>query len=621
LWLVGLVMAIVAAATVVDAVPARGQVVSVDMRVLVIAADGTEPEYGAITNTLERIGVPFDTLFAASAPLTTTMLTDSAGNGNYSAIVLTSGHLWYYDAATNSYPSAFTLDEWYILEAYERDHQVRSATLFTYSGGWPSYGLAYTGYQDTTPAVGGTLTGTLTPAGSALFDYLNTPTIDIAYAWTYFGTVVDPAATTSLLNAPDGTPLIYTTTYADGRQNLALGFGNNNWGVHSKLVLYGVVDWVTRGVFLGARHATIGTQIDDLLIPSDMWDTAAMSDTTGLEYRLTSTDWANVRAWQQSVRNRYPTTADFTIEWAYNGEGAGGRDPLTRAIGANPNDFTYVNHTFTHLNMDNVSYRDANRDISRNRPIPARYGFSATYVTDSLVNPDISGLDNPNFHRAVVDNGIQYVISDVSRAGWGNPTPNTGIQSRFQPSLLIVPRRANNLFYNLRTPAEWVSEYNCFYGPTGTCAGGAFRFWSANLTYEQILEVESNQILTYLLDWDIDPLMFHQANLGTYSGTRSLFGDLMDEVFRKYAALVDLPIRSLTQSEIGNEMRARKSYDTSGVTATITPCSSMTMVSPVAVTVPVTGVSHGSNVEHYADETISYIPLQPNVPVTVPVQC
>ncbi len=84
-----------------------------------------------------------------------------------------------------------------------------------------------------------------------------------------------------------------------------------------------------------------------------------------------------------------------------------------------------------------------------------------------------------------------------------------------QPNLLIIPRRPTNLFYNVSTPAEWVSEYNHFYGP-----GRSSRpYWDHDLSYSEILDKESEVWLSYLLKWDLDPLMFHQSNTRAYSGT------------------------------------------------------------------------------------------------------
>ena len=41
-----------------------------------------------------------------------------------------------------------------------------------------------------------------------------------------------------------------------------------------------------------------------------------------------------------------------------------------------------------------------------------------------------------------------------------------------QPGVFVIPRRANNLFFNVATPAEWAAEYNCHYNS----------YWGRNLT-------------------------------------------------------------------------------------------------------------------------------------------
>ena len=63
------------------AAPARiapGQ--RVDLRVLLISADGSEPGYGAWRAALDREGVPYDTVIATqAAPLSDAQLADYAG--------------------------------------------------------------------------------------------------------------------------------------------------------------------------------------------------------------------------------------------------------------------------------------------------------------------------------------------------------------------------------------------------------------------------------------------------------------------------------------------------------------------------------------------------------------
>ena len=252
-----------------------------------------------------------------------------------------------------------------------------------------------------------------------------------------------------------------------------------------------------------------------------------------------------------------------------------------------------------------------------------------------MVQPDISGFSNAAALQAAFDFGIRYIIDDTSRPGWDNPSPNAGFVNGVAPSpnasiyppgsnpppILVVPRRPSNLFYNLSTPAEFVSEYNCFYGPNGTCAGGQFRYWPRDLSYTEILDKESDMWLQYLLKWDVDPLMFHQANLRAYDGTRSLLGDLVDATLAKYNQMVNLPIRSEAQHDLGVRVANRMAYNASGLTAVLTPCSNLTLSVTQPALVPLTGVIYGTNQEVYGGQNISYVQATPGAPVIVPVTC
>jgi hypothetical protein len=385
---------------------------------------------------------------------------------------------------------------------------------------------------------------------------------------------------------------------------------------------YGVVNWATKGLFLGERHVNTAYQEDDIFIDDDMWDIAAKSDLTGLTFRMSGADYQALINWQTALQNANANTRNFRIEHAFNGEGTTGiytPDTLTPAVKANSGVFNWVNHTYTHPNLDTISQTEARTELTQNDTFATRTMRFARYFKDTMVQPDISGLNNPNFLLAAKNFGIKYIISDTSQPAWNNPSPNTGFYSTYQPSILIIPRRPSNLFYNLRTPAEWVSEYNCYYGPNATCANGAWKYWDHDLSYAEILDKESTVLLSYLLAWDIDPLMFHQPNLGAYDGTHSLFGDLVNATMAKYNAAYKLPIRNLRQHEVGIAMAQRMTYNTSGVKASVVPCSTMTLTSPKSVLVPVTGVVYGTNREVYGGQNISYVQLSPNVPVTLPV--
>ncbi|MEZ4728934.1 MAG: hypothetical protein R3E79_17515 [Caldilineaceae bacterium] len=596
-------------------VTAAATTMTIDMKILVISADGNETDFPAITAFLSQIGIPYDTLIGTQTQLTWDMLSNGFDHGYYQGIILATGNLGYYNSATNQWESAFDGNEWFALWTYEAMFGVRQVTSYTYPGGWPdSYGLNYAGY--TTASVN----TTLTTAGQQVYSYLKpNVTIPLHNTWTYLATVVDPNVTTALVTY-NNYAIASIHNYADGRQNLTVTTGNNPYLLHSLLLSYGTINWVTKGLFLGERHVYMDPQVDDLLIDSDMWDTQALTDTTGLLYRMTGTDLTNVIAWQNNARATYPLAATLTLEMAHNGVGTVDYDPdtLLPAVIQHEEQFNWVSHTYNHANLDQITYANAISELTQNHTASLNPLALTRYYQDSLVQPDISGLYNGVFHTAAKDFGIKYLISDTSQPNWNNPSPNAGYYSTFEPSILIIPRRPTNLFYNLRTPAEWESEYNCFYGPNGTCAGGQFRYWPQNLTYSQILDKESDMWLQYLLKWDIDPLMFHQANLGTHSAGNSLLGDLINATLAKYSAVYNLPILSLPQHEIGVKMAQRMAYNASGVQAFMIPCQSITLTASQPALIPMTGIAYGANTEVYGGQNISYIQMSAGQSLTIP---
>jgi hypothetical protein len=176
----------------------------------------------------------------------------------------------------------------------------------------------------------------------------------------------------------------------------------------------------------------------------------------------------------------------------------------------------------------------------------------------------------------------------------------------------MVPRRPTNLFFNVSTPGEWVAEYNCIYRA----------FWGRDLTYQEILDRESQAMLFYLLKGDIDPLMFHQPNLRAYAGAtkpQSLLGDLLDMTIAKYEYLVNIPILNPTQNGIGTEMTRRRAYNGAGVTASLVPGQSITLTAQRAATVPVTGLNI-PGAESYGGQFIAHIRLAAGQSITIPIR-
>ena len=194
----------------------------IDLKLLVISADGQETDFTAITTFLNQIGTPYDTFIASQGQLVPSMLWDGVSHGYYQGILLCTGSL-----VTQQGVSAFDASEWAALWQYEAAFGIRQATLYTYPSGYPdNYGLQLVGQLDTSVTP---LQTQLTPAGEQVFFYLNATTpITIENSYTYLATVVSPTVTTPLLVTSEGYAIASVTQYPDGRQNLAVTAANSS---------------------------------------------------------------------------------------------------------------------------------------------------------------------------------------------------------------------------------------------------------------------------------------------------------------------------------------------------------------------------------------------------------
>jgi peptidoglycan/xylan/chitin deacetylase (PgdA/CDA1 family) len=601
---------------------------SIDMRVLVVAADGNESVLPAIRNTLEYIGIPYDVVLATNDVLSQDRLCTMAGAygvAKYQGVVLTTGGLSYFNQGTQTWESAFTTEEWSRLSQYQAKYRVRQATLYTYPGGSlpDGYGL---GTPSPLWGAATTLTTTLTTAGRLVFPYLQpTAQIVIRNAWVYQA----PATTaTPLLSDASGNAIVSINNYPDGRQNLAVTADGNPYLLHSVALGYGIVNWVTKGLYVGERRVYMSPQPDDLLLDNDMWDPAANSDQTGKTYRITDADYKKYREWQN--KRNSDRLGSIVTEMPFNGLGTDKlvypNQKLPDAVRGNQSSFHWLSHTYSHPYLDNVTYTEMLSELQANHQVATTNLKFSSYFKDALVTPNITGLNNAEALRAMHDFGVRYLVSDTSKfcghrdavraAQMGCPRPNVGIYNDLQPSVLMIPRYPANLFYNVSTPTEWVSEYNFIYRS----------YWGRDLTYTEILEAEGDVWMNYMFNFDMRPVMFHQANMRAYDGTRSLLGDLIDRTIAKYSTIYNLPPRSRTQRQIGNLMAQRmvlndavKPATGAPLTARIVPgttTSTIVVNNPTgtAVTVPLTGVnlSGAASRETYGGQTTSRVVVNGN---------
>lgn len=583
---------------------------TIDMRLLVIAADGNEPDLAVIRQTLDYLGTPYQVYIATQSPGRLTPDVLSRGDhAFYQGIILTTGNLAYLHGS--EWICALSPDELRTLRAFEARFGIRQLTWYTYPT--PEYGFE-------TPAAGVDTTSEpiragFTPAGRSLFSYVNTAyDLPIQGVYAYLAPPLVDEGVVPLLQDVAGNALALVRTDADGRQNLALTFDSNAFAMHSLILSYGLIYWVTKGLFVGERHIYLSAQVDDMLIGDRERRADLPCDSpgsmSGLTFRMSGADLSTVVSWQESNRV-WRVSAELRLTFAFNGCGSlphnVDADTLLPEVIRLQDHFYWVSHTYDHEAMDDMDYAQAQREIQQNLVTAEQLGLTR-FSPLCLVTPAVSGLNNPAVLQAAHDSGVRYLVSDASRQGQSSPSPNAGIFSSHQPALLAIPRRPTNLYYDVTTPEEWVAEYNCQYAS----------HWGRDLTYEEILDRESQAILLYLVLGDMQPIMFHQANLHTYERGRTLLSDLLDRTLAKYEQLLNVPISCPTMDELGRRMAARMQYNDAGITARFVPGQHVILSAQHPATVPVTGLA-SQWAECFGEHTVSYIQLEAGQLQTLPL--
>jgi hypothetical protein len=398
----GLAVPVALAAPPVQVAPGQ----TVDLKVLLISADGSEPGFGAWKAELDREGVPYDTLQAYTGQNRTATLTDArladygADHARYQAVILASGDLGHNvsnPGGTTSYLSAFTDTEWATLAKFERTFGIRRLSDYTAPG--PAHGL--------NTVVGGAaqdgVIGTLTAAGKSAFPYLKGP-VQIAddaaadEAFGYQATPVNSADWQTLLEGPNKSAYLGIYTHPDdGREEMVMTVASNQFQSHNQLLRHGMLNWVTRGVLIGYQRNYLEVQVDDLFLGDDAWDPATHTTNydPGAASRMTPADVDQAIAWSQAHGLR--------LDFAFNGGGSElykeqfetTTDPLAAKFaqpGVN-SAFGFINHTYEHPNLDCSTTQYIARQVTTNLTWAQSHGIPVTSAAE-LVTGEHSGLAN-----------------------------------------------------------------------------------------------------------------------------------------------------------------------------------------------------------------------------------
>ncbi len=623
---------------------------AVKLRLLVITTGDETQDLGLayIRPVLDEMQVPYDLLNASTQDLTASTLASLGGNacsveevgcvGNYNGIIVTNSEL---------VPN-FTPSEWDMLHEYQKNFQVRQTVL----SGWPaiafdpnppfgvyldyglafsSAGIAYDG-QWTVPAAD----------SKVIFEYVNQanslPITDFTFAaiprndgtGLRDGTVPNVVP---LLKTQNDEALVSVIRYmmpnetAPVREVMFSTITHAPFLLHSQVLAYEFVNWVTQGVFVGGRRVHMTAHLDDLFLANDLWDPELKATNPLHTYRLNSDDINNAVSKQAAFRAAHPTAGNtFQLDFPFNGAGAvvdptakqrnlvaNMSEDLVAAVVANKSQFRYINHTFSHADMDTppipadapcdyptlTTVNAIKAEIGKNRKVwrlldlPERgpnnrvlltgnhSGLKDRKCTDipelhlgmSNVQDDDVPFEagaNPLFLQAAAQKNVRYIASDASQLNQNVEQYITGVDDGSSSDRMMLPRYPTNIFVNVIDPDQLVDEYNHIFHDRFILAGenpciipGAI---CTPRDYSQILVAEANIALRHMLSFKKWPHFFHQSNLHKYNADgNTLQFDWLKAVYTEYENLFTLPVKNYPYYLIGDKTK----YSLDAKTATI----------------------------------------------------
>jgi hypothetical protein len=602
---------------------------SVAAKLLILAPNATDPAYAWWTTALKTEGVPFDAIVTSGTAVTTSLLQSDATHGNYEGVILTSGSL--IDWSSGSAVDTMTKDEWAALQAYEASFAVRELNAYDYPQ--PMFG---TGWGGNCSDKSGT-TATVTAAGASIFSDLagSFPIDNGVYGCE--STPLADSAWQTLISGANGA-MVGTTIRTDGVETMFDSYSGADWTIYTRLLVHGMLNWVTKGVYLGMHRDYFRVDVDDVFLANDRWDPAthAINPDETTNIRMTPNDVLRAAQWEQKN--------GIQFNFLFNGDGADptgdntsstGTAATARTVGAPPkqtkststtttttttttkapapkkakpvakppkapkkvadsltnalllmkDQFRWTNHTFTHpefLNTDTLATLQG--EIQQNIDFGRKYKLP--FDPTELVTGGHTGLTNPNMPQALANTGVKWFGEDNSihptQYGLGNASS--------------VPRWPTGVYYNVGTFAEELDEYNYLnYTICGDGQGHGIGCLPAPVTsYDQFVNNETGMILRHILDNNPRPHFVHQSNLAE-DGT---FYPVGDEVLKRFHAYLNTPLVQLTETQEGQVLQQQAAWNAAvangQVTGTITG-GQLTVTSSVPnLAVPATGVTAGT---------------------------
>jgi hypothetical protein len=549
------------------------------MQLLLLGLTGTEPAFTAWSVWLTRAGVGFDAV--ALKDLTTpTEFVDETGGARYQGMILSDAGL---------IEMALEPEAREALERLECDLGLRRLTAYAYPG--PEYGLM-------TPHWSGELDEvdtSLTDAGRGVFPYLKRQLPIDPGSWVYLARPESLKSFETLVAAPDGAALVGIHRHADGREEMVQLFDANSNQAQGQILRRGQLNWLTAGTHLGCEGNYLSVQVDDVLLANHSWSVNGhrSDQRPQARIRMTAADAERAARW---VRSR-----GLRLDLACNGAGsrdapgAEDGDSLLGALLEHRDAFGWINHTFEHRNLDDLSQAEIEAEIEENFRWAAQVGIDlepGTLVTGAhtgLANlaEDPPRAENVHLRGALRAQGIHYVGCDASRpypphAGSVPSPPGTPFAIG---TALAVPRHPTVLPHDAATASQVLDRLRSA-GQQGV------------FTFDQVVQKEARRVFTAVVSNDPRPHYFHQSNLiaGDDEDASGLVYALLDAVLDRCRSHLadDVQILHPTLGEIGRlllRLRAWEIVLAFGSVRAYVEGDRVTLInnSPSALEVPLTG--------------------------------
>ena len=346
--------------------------------------------------------------------------------------------------------SAFTDDEWMTLASYEARFGVRRAVMYAFPT--DAYGLTSTGggFDVVDEADDRALHG----RGRRVFVGANCAVpVAIDDGWAYGGQAID-AATVPLLVDDAGTVYAATRTYPDGREALAMTFAQSPTSLHSLELAYGVVNWVTRGLFVGEHHVYLAPQIDDFFLASALYPTTAGT------YRITADDLQAFTELAGGAPGRSadgPVPRGVRVQRLRRARRRAATALTDKALALGPT-FAWINHTWDHAEMDAMSYANAFDGAEPEQSVRHRVRPVALQRREpGDAQHDGTGQRRGDARRVRRRHppGDQRCVGALR----GQPVAERRLLQRAGSDAAPDPAPPTDLYFNVSQPAEWIAEY------------------------------------------------------------------------------------------------------------------------------------------------------------------